>query len=190
MVRTQEEEKGIQHGTMNTDAAVLAKEAANFERISGELKGVIAQVESTAAAALAARWQGQAGTAAQAALVRFHEAAARQMQELNDISHQHPHLRRAVHLDRRGPARDALADADEPSDPTDQQKRRKDMTEQVWNFAGIEGGAGEIGSAVGTTAGLLDEGKGSLAALAAVWGGTGSEPTRPCRCAGTARRPS
>ena len=29
--------------------------------------------------------------------------------------------------------------------------------------------------AVGTTAGLLDEGKGSLAALAAVWGGTGSE---------------
>jgi hypothetical protein len=26
---------------MNTDAAVLAKEAANFERISGELKGVI-----------------------------------------------------------------------------------------------------------------------------------------------------
>ena len=25
---------------MNTDAAVLAKEAANFERISGELKGV------------------------------------------------------------------------------------------------------------------------------------------------------
>ena len=35
---------------MNTDAAVLAKEAANFERISGELKGVIAHVESTAAA--------------------------------------------------------------------------------------------------------------------------------------------
>ena len=30
---------------MNTDAAVLAKEAANFERISGELKGVIAHVE-------------------------------------------------------------------------------------------------------------------------------------------------
>jgi early secretory antigenic target protein ESAT-6 len=49
------------------------------------------------------------------------------------------------------------------------------MTEQVWNFAGIEGGAGEIGGAVGTTAGLLDEGKGSLAALASVWGGSGSE---------------
>jgi WXG100 family type VII secretion target len=70
---------------MNTDAAVLAKEAANFERISGELKGVIAHVESTAGA-LAGQWHGQAGTAAQAALMRFHEAAARQIQELNDIS--------------------------------------------------------------------------------------------------------
>lgn len=49
------------------------------------------------------------------------------------------------------------------------------MTEQVWNFAGIEGGAGEINGAVGTTAGLLDEGKASLGALGAVWGGSGSE---------------
>ncbi|MEV0671257.1 MULTISPECIES: WXG100 family type VII secretion target [unclassified Mycobacterium] len=49
------------------------------------------------------------------------------------------------------------------------------MTEQVWNFAGIEGGAGEIQGAVGTTAGLLDEGKGSLATLASAWGGSGSE---------------
>lgn len=70
---------------MNTDAAVLAKEAANFESISGELKGVIAQVESTGGA-LAAQMVGQAGTAAQAALMRFHEAAARQVQELTDIS--------------------------------------------------------------------------------------------------------
>jgi early secretory antigenic target protein ESAT-6 len=49
------------------------------------------------------------------------------------------------------------------------------MTEQVWNFAGIEAGGSEITSAVGTTAGLLDEGKASLGALASVWGGTGSE---------------
>src|ERR1700754_1426459 len=70
---------------MNTDAAVLAKEAANFERISGELKGVISHVESTAGA-LAAQMVGQAGSAAQAALVRYNEAAARQIQELNDIS--------------------------------------------------------------------------------------------------------
>ena len=49
------------------------------------------------------------------------------------------------------------------------------MTEQVWNFAGIEGGASEIRAPSVTTAGLLDEGKASLAALAAVWGGSGSE---------------
>ncbi|OBB72470.1 WXG100 family type VII secretion target, partial [Mycolicibacterium monacense] len=49
------------------------------------------------------------------------------------------------------------------------------MSEQVWNFAGIEGGAGEINGAVSTTQGLLDEGKASLGALAAVWGGSGSE---------------
>ncbi|ULE34776.1 WXG100 family type VII secretion target [Mycobacterium sp. IDR2000157661] len=70
---------------MNTDAAVLAKEAANFERISAELKGVISHVEATAGA-LAGQMVGQAGTAAQAALVRYQEAAARQIQELNDIS--------------------------------------------------------------------------------------------------------
>ncbi len=49
------------------------------------------------------------------------------------------------------------------------------MSEQLWNFAGIEGGSSEIQGAVATTAGLLDEGKGSLAALASVWGGSGSE---------------
>ncbi len=70
---------------MNTDAAVLAKEAANFERISGELKGVMAQVEMTAGM-LQAQMVGQAGTAAQAAMLRFREAADRQTQELADIT--------------------------------------------------------------------------------------------------------
>jgi early secretory antigenic target protein ESAT-6 len=45
----------------------------------------------------------------------------------------------------------------------------------IYNFAGIEGGAGEISGAVATTNGLLDEGKGSLATLQSVWGGGGSE---------------
>ncbi|HEX2213004.1 MAG TPA: WXG100 family type VII secretion target, partial [Mycobacterium sp.] len=58
---------------------------ANFERISGELKAVIGQVEATGGA-LAAQWRGQSGAAAQAALLRFQEAAARQIHELNDIS--------------------------------------------------------------------------------------------------------
>lgn len=70
---------------MNTDVAVLAKEAANFERIGGELRAVIGQVESTAGA-LQPNFVGEAGTAAQQALIRFHEAAMRQINELNDIS--------------------------------------------------------------------------------------------------------
>ncbi|MEE6178185.1 WXG100 family type VII secretion target [Mycobacterium sp. 050134] len=49
------------------------------------------------------------------------------------------------------------------------------MSEQSWNFAGIESGAGSIAGAVQTTQGLLDEGKASLAKLAAAWGGSGSE---------------
>jgi len=48
------------------------------------------------------------------------------------------------------------------------------MSEQAWNFAGIEGGAAAIQGAVSTTQGLLDEGKGSLAKLAEAWGGSGS----------------
>jgi WXG100 family type VII secretion target len=70
---------------MNTDVAVLAKEAANFERISGELTAVIGQVEATAGA-LATQMVGQAGTAAQQALIRFQEAAAQQTKQLDDIS--------------------------------------------------------------------------------------------------------
>ncbi|ORB70458.1 WXG100 family type VII secretion target [Mycobacterium scrofulaceum] len=49
------------------------------------------------------------------------------------------------------------------------------MSEQSWNFGGIEAGAGAIAGAVNTTQGLLDEGKSSLAKLSAAWGGSGSE---------------
>lgn len=49
------------------------------------------------------------------------------------------------------------------------------MSEQSWNFAGIEGGASSIVGAVRTTESLLDEGKKSLAKLAAAWGGSGSD---------------
>jgi early secretory antigenic target protein ESAT-6 len=48
-------------------------------------------------------------------------------------------------------------------------------TPQTWDFGAIEGHSGEIHGAVGRTAGLLDEGKASLAALASVWGGSGSD---------------
>ncbi|WP_299565309.1 WXG100 family type VII secretion target [uncultured Mycolicibacterium sp.] len=45
----------------------------------------------------------------------------------------------------------------------------------VYNFAGIEGDSGDIQGVVRATAQLLSEGEQSLAALAAVWGGTSSE---------------
>lgn len=70
---------------MKTDAATLAQEAGNFERISGDLKTQIDQVESTAGS-LQGQWRGAAGTAAQAAVVRFQEAANKQKQELEKIS--------------------------------------------------------------------------------------------------------
>lgn len=70
---------------MKTDAATLAQEAGNFERISGDLKTQIDQVESTAGS-LQGQWRGAAGTAAQAAVVRFQEAANKQKQELDEIS--------------------------------------------------------------------------------------------------------
>lgn len=70
---------------MHTDAAVLAKEAGNFDRISGELTSIITQVDATAGA-LSTAFSGPAGAAAQAAIVRFTEAGNAQIKELTDIS--------------------------------------------------------------------------------------------------------
>jgi WXG100 family type VII secretion target len=70
---------------MRTDAAALSAEAANFDRISGELQRVIAGVEQTGGE-LASHMVGQAGTATQQALTRFHEAGQAQIKALNDIS--------------------------------------------------------------------------------------------------------
>lgn len=49
------------------------------------------------------------------------------------------------------------------------------MSEQKWNFSGIEAGSSAIQGSVGTTQRLLDEGDTSLKNLAAAWGGSGSE---------------
>jgi WXG100 family type VII secretion target len=70
---------------MRTDAATLSAEAQNFDRISGELQRVISQVEQTGGE-LAGHWLGAAGTAAQNALNRFHEAGQQQIKALSDIS--------------------------------------------------------------------------------------------------------
>lgn len=49
------------------------------------------------------------------------------------------------------------------------------MSEQKWNFSGIDAGASAIQGSVQTTQGLLDEGKASLTKLADAWGGGGAE---------------
>ncbi|WP_285030232.1 WXG100 family type VII secretion target [Mycolicibacterium sp. lyk4-40-TYG-92] len=71
--------------SMNTDAAVLASEAANFDRIAGELNGHKGAVDGIAGQ-LQASMKGDAGTAAHLALVRFNEAMDQQLKELSDIS--------------------------------------------------------------------------------------------------------
>lgn len=91
---------------MKTDAATLAQEAGNFERISGDLKTQIDQVESTAGS-LQGQWRGAAGTAAQAAVVRFQEAANKQKQELDEIS-TNTSGRRPILEGRRGAAAGAV----------------------------------------------------------------------------------
>ncbi|BBX85600.1 WXG100 family type VII secretion target [Mycolicibacterium aubagnense] len=72
--------------SMHTDAAVLASEAANFDRISGELTGVKTHVDAVAGQLATHMHSEQAGLAAQAALARFDEAMTQQLKELADIS--------------------------------------------------------------------------------------------------------
>ncbi|CDO86019.1 type VII secretion protein EsxB [Mycobacterium triplex] len=69
---------------MKTDASTLSAEAGNFDRIGGELQGVIKGVEHTGGE-LASHWTGQAGSAAQSALQRFQEAGNAQIKALTDI---------------------------------------------------------------------------------------------------------
>ncbi|MGE2728193.1 WXG100 family type VII secretion target [Mycolicibacterium vaccae] len=73
-------------GLVNADTPQLMAEAANFDRICGELVSVLAQVESTATGLQASMNSEGAGAAAQAALVRFNEAAGQQIRLLEDIS--------------------------------------------------------------------------------------------------------
>ena len=48
------------------------------------------------------------------------------------------------------------------------------MPEMVYNFGAIDGASGELDGAVAQTAGLLEEGRGSLARLAGQWEGEAS----------------
>jgi WXG100 family type VII secretion target len=70
---------------METDAAVLAKEASNFERISGELQAIMGAVDATASG-FRASWDGDSHHAAQLAITRYQEAAQTQRTLLDEIS--------------------------------------------------------------------------------------------------------
>lgn len=70
---------------LEADVAVLAAEAATFDRITGELQAVRAQIEAIAVAS-SANLRGAAGDAAQAAMMRYREAADQQNRLLADIS--------------------------------------------------------------------------------------------------------
>ena len=71
---------------MQADTAQLVVEAGNFDRISGELTGILGNVEGTATALSANMRGGASGPAVQAALLRFSEAARQQIDLLTQIS--------------------------------------------------------------------------------------------------------
>ncbi len=71
---------------LSADTSALFLEAGNFDRISGELQSVLAQVEATASALATHLNSPEAGAAAQAALTRFHEASTSQIKLLSEIS--------------------------------------------------------------------------------------------------------
>jgi WXG100 family type VII secretion target len=70
---------------LQTDSAVLAAEASNFDSIASSLQGIMGQVDQTAGS-MSTHLVGQAGTAAQAAFVRYQEAAQVQKSALDEIS--------------------------------------------------------------------------------------------------------
>jgi uncharacterized protein YukE len=71
---------------LSADTPQLIAEAANFDRIAGELKAILGYVNGTAATLATQLDSEAAGAAAQAALVRFEEASTSQIQLLNEIS--------------------------------------------------------------------------------------------------------
>lgn len=70
---------------MRTDGGALQEGADTFRTVSESLQQIIRNVDSTAGE-LAAQWRGQAGAAAQQALLRFQQAGQAQIKALTDIS--------------------------------------------------------------------------------------------------------
>ena len=70
---------------MHTDEAGMMQAASDYDRISGELTARLRAIEAEADA-LVPTLQGQTGTAAQAAHMRYSEAANAEIVELATIS--------------------------------------------------------------------------------------------------------
>lgn len=150
---------------MTTDAAALSAAASEFDRISSDLKSSISQADSIAGE-LASTLSGPAGAAAQAAFVRFRDAAQRQVQELNDIQE---NINRAgiqyqsAGDDSSSSLQDSMGFEDPPGGSLN------------YSFSGIEDALSTLQGNASTIRGLLDEGGASVQKLATIWGGAGSD---------------
>lgn len=70
---------------MHTDEAGMIKAASDYDRIAGDLTSRLKQIEAEAEA-LVPTLRGQTGDAAQAASIRYSEAAHAEITELGAIS--------------------------------------------------------------------------------------------------------
>jgi uncharacterized protein YukE len=137
----------VLQGKVATDAAALAREANIVDYVSVSLRMHFAQVESIAAAVDGAL-VGSAGQAFRTATAGYRDAAARQSQQLDEI---------AQKISQAGIQ---LSEVEQP----------KLGGSERYNFGEIVVAADAIQASAESIDRLLDEGKGSLARLSAIWG--------------------
>jgi early secretory antigenic target protein ESAT-6 len=146
--------------------------------MSSQLQSVLAQVDGTAAG-LAASWQGQAGSAAQAAYARFQDAANKQNQVANEIKNSinSAGLSYPSGDDGSAPLSQGLSGGMN-SAPVLSATQPGALTSargaSTYEYAGAQSGVGAITASIPTVQQLLDEGDQALLKLAALWGGTGT----------------
>ena len=153
-----------------TDAMALSEAAASFGAISSELKSSIAQVDSIAGDATM-RMSGASGTAAQAAFLRFREAANMQVQLLDQITSE---------IGQAGAADPGSDDVGGQMEfgfsPVPLGDPALVSASQCGGsgFPGPDGAVASISGKASTINDLLDQGGKAVRKLAPVWGGFGS----------------
>lgn len=164
------------NSAMTSDAEALSGAASQFDSVANDLKSSIGQVDSTASE-LAAVLTGPEGAAAQAAFLRFREAANKEVQLLNDISQ---NINQAG-VQYQAAADDAAASLSGSMGFSVRPIRLQAPTQEPaddelkYNFGGIEGAASQVQGQVSQVQGLLDEGRQAVLKLSSIWGGSGSE---------------